>query len=58
MKTTEAVSEGRPLKLRWVMIGLAFLATVINYLDRQALSVVAPELKKQFAMKDNPRLDR
>lgn len=34
------------------MIGLAFLATVINYLDRQALSVVAPELKKQFAMKD------
>jgi len=34
------------------MIGLAFLATVINYLDRQTLSVVAPELKKQFAMTD------
>jgi hypothetical protein len=26
----------RPLRLRWVMIGFAFLATVINYLDRQA----------------------
>ena len=38
--------------LRWLMIGLAFLATVINYLDRQTLSVVAPELKKQFAMTD------
>jgi len=39
-------------RLRWVMIGLAFLATVINYLDRQTLSVVAPELKKEFAMSD------
>lgn len=45
-------SKSRPLKMRWVMIGLAFFATVINYLDRQTLSVVAPELKKQFGMKD------
>ncbi len=34
------------------MIGLTFLATVINYLDRQTLSVVAPQLKTQFAMSD------
>lgn len=32
------------------MIGLAFLATVINYLDRQTLSVVAPVLLEQFHM--------
>lgn len=32
------------------MIGLAFLATVINYLDRQALSVSAPVLREQFHM--------
>ena len=32
------------------MIGFAFVATVINYLDRQALSVVAPFLKKEFEM--------
>jgi MFS transporter, ACS family, aldohexuronate transporter len=32
------------------MIGFAFLATVINYLDRQALSVVAPTLREQFHM--------
>ena len=32
------------------MIGMAFLATVINYLDRQTLSVVAPELRKEFGM--------
>jgi ACS family hexuronate transporter-like MFS transporter len=32
------------------MIGLVFLATVINYLDRQTLSVVAPVLREQFQM--------
>jgi ACS family hexuronate transporter-like MFS transporter len=32
------------------MIGLAFFATVINYLDRQTLSVVAPVITEQFHM--------
>jgi ACS family hexuronate transporter-like MFS transporter len=32
------------------MIGLAFCATVINYLDRQTLSVVAPVLVEKFSM--------
>jgi ACS family hexuronate transporter-like MFS transporter len=32
------------------MIFLVFLATVVNYLDRQALSVVAPQLRAEFAM--------
>jgi len=40
----------RPPRLRWLMIGFAFLATVINYLDRQTLSVVAPALREQFHM--------
>jgi ACS family hexuronate transporter-like MFS transporter len=30
------------------MLGLAFLATVINYLDRQTLSVLAPVLLERF----------
>jgi ACS family hexuronate transporter-like MFS transporter len=34
------------------MIGLAFLATVINYLDRQTLSVVAPVLRKELNFGD------
>jgi ACS family hexuronate transporter-like MFS transporter len=38
------------LRLRWVMIGFAFLATLINYLDRQTLSVVAPALREEFQM--------
>ncbi len=37
-------------RFRWVMIGLAFLATVINYLDRQTLSVLAPILSDEFQM--------
>jgi ACS family hexuronate transporter-like MFS transporter len=32
------------------MIALAFLATMINYLDRQTLSVAAPLLKDEFHM--------
>jgi len=46
------INEARPSPLRWLMVGMTFLATVINYLDRQTLSVVAPELKRQFAMND------
>ena len=37
-------------RARWIMIGLAFLATAINYLDRQTLSVAAPVLRDQFRM--------
>jgi ACS family hexuronate transporter-like MFS transporter len=36
------------LRSRWFMIGLAFWATVINYLDRQTLSVAAPVLRQEF----------
>ena len=44
------LSEQRPARVRWVMIGFAFAATVINYLDRQTLSVVAPALRDEFQM--------
>lgn len=37
-------------RLRWLMIALAFFATLVNYLDRQALSVAAPILRAQFDM--------
>ncbi len=33
---------------RWWIGGLLFLSTVINYLDRQTLSVLAPGLKTEF----------
>ena len=39
----------RPIRgLRWYIGGLFFLSTVINYIDRQTLSVLAPYLKTEF----------
>ena len=42
----------KPPSLRWLMISFAFLATVINYLDRQVLSVVvtAPDFKAMVTL--------
>ena len=34
--------------LRWYIAALLFIATVINYVDRQALSIVAPILTKEL----------
>ena len=43
------MTAGRPLRnLRWYIGGLLFLSTVINYVDRQTLSVLAPYLKTEF----------
>jgi ACS family hexuronate transporter-like MFS transporter len=52
MTADDPAAEPRPMKFRWVLIGFAFAATVINYLDRQALSITAPILKQEFAMSD------
>jgi MFS transporter, ACS family, hexuronate transporter len=43
-----AVSR-RPIRgLRWYIGGLLFASTVINYIDRQTLSVLAPYLQVEF----------
>jgi MFS transporter, ACS family, aldohexuronate transporter len=34
--------------MRWYIGGLLFLSTVINYIDRQTLSVLAPYLKTEY----------
>jgi MFS transporter, ACS family, hexuronate transporter len=35
-------------KLRWLIGGMLFASTVINYIDRQTLSILAPFLKEQY----------
>jgi len=35
-------------KYRWTICALLFFATTVNYLDRQVLSLLAPELSKEF----------
>jgi len=47
---TRGVPGGRRIikNLRWWIGGLLFASTVINYIDRQTLSVLAPHLKTEF----------
>ena len=35
-------------RYRWWIGTLLFLSTVINYIDRQTLSVLGPHLKSEF----------
>jgi ACS family hexuronate transporter-like MFS transporter len=39
-------------RLRWVIAGLLFAATTINYVDRQTLSVLSPLLREELRMTD------
>ncbi|MEO6401325.1 MAG: MFS transporter, partial [Vicinamibacteria bacterium] len=36
--------------LRWLMIGLVFLATVINYIDRQTVSVLKTAISQDLGL--------
>ncbi|HCS48654.1 MAG TPA: MFS transporter [Candidatus Aminicenantes bacterium] len=42
----EAQTEARPGNFRWTICALLFFATTINYIDRQILGILAPELQK------------
>jgi MFS transporter, ACS family, hexuronate transporter len=37
-----------PFPYRWRIVGLLFFLSVVNYLDRQALSVLAPTLRREL----------
>ncbi len=44
-----AAAARKPIRrLRWWIGGLLFASTVINYIDRQTLSVLAPYLKRDY----------
>jgi len=44
-----ALPSAKPISnLRWWIGGLLFASTVINYIDRQTLSVLAPYLKQEY----------
>src|SRR5262245_50319202 len=44
----ETVVHARVGKFRWVICKLLFLACIINYLDRQVLGLLKPDLMKIF----------
>ncbi|HEV8542100.1 MAG TPA: MFS transporter [Verrucomicrobiae bacterium] len=37
---------------RWVILGLVFFATTVNYLDRMVMGILAPDLQKLYAISD------
>ncbi len=40
--------NGPPERFRWVICGLLFAATTINYMDRQVLGLLAPTLQREM----------
>ncbi|MFO1448317.1 MAG: MFS transporter [Opitutaceae bacterium] len=41
-----------PERRRWVILGIIFVAMVLNYVDRQIVSVLKPTLKEVYGMDD------
>jgi sugar phosphate permease len=53
MPTSEANALPKPKgNYRWVIVGLAFVITLINYLDRSAISFAIGPLKAEFHLDD------
>lgn len=40
----------RRTNARWFMLGLVFVGTIVNYLDRTNMAIVAPLISKEFAV--------
>jgi ACS family hexuronate transporter-like MFS transporter len=39
---------GRMTRVRWIVLGLVFLATTLNYLDRLVMGILAPDLQARY----------
>jgi ACS family hexuronate transporter-like MFS transporter len=39
-------------RARWMIVGLLFFSTVINYVDRQTLSILSPTLRREFHLSE------
>ena len=39
--------------MRWWIVGLLFTAAVLNYIDRQTLSALAPTIQNDLGMTDS-----
>ena len=49
MNTTMPIRRASPLSgLRWTICWLLFLATILNYVDRQVFSILAPDLQRDI----------
>ena len=48
MPVAETPEEARPASYRWTICALLFVATTINYVDRQVLGILAPTLQREL----------
>jgi ACS family hexuronate transporter-like MFS transporter len=49
--------EARVGRVRWVIVGLLFAATAINYVDRQMIGLLKPTLQTEFGWKETTYAD-
>lgn len=50
---TDAQANGGAKNLRWWICTLLFLATLINYLDRQTFAVATPAIVEEFGLSND-----
>ena len=49
--------DARIGRYRWVIVGLLFAATAINYVDRQMIGLLKPTLEKEFGWRETTYAD-
>lgn len=42
--------QARPSRRRWIVLGMLFASTVLNYVDRQTLSILASHVQRDLGM--------
>ena len=52
-----AVSTGVAGRYRWVIVSLLFAAMVVNYVDRQTIGLLKPDLSRQFGWSETDYAD-
>src|SRR3954452_9471240 len=50
-------TQPRVGRVRWVIVGLLFAATAINYVDRQTIALLKPTLQGEFGWKETTYAD-
>lgn len=50
--SNEAGGAPKMTRFRWVILGLVFFGTTINYLDRMVMGILAPDLQKLYSITD------
>jgi ACS family hexuronate transporter-like MFS transporter len=45
-------ASARPPRMRWAVAGMLFLAAILNYIDRQTLSILAPTIQADLHLTD------